>query len=103
MCTVAEKNVFWIEDVSLIETWHHAERQVLAEVCLACDLRKGDRLAAQRLCRKLKPAAPLENGTHDLLFNLTARVRDRRRRAAMPRAERPVFINEIAWSHLQLI
>src|SRR5262249_4595437 len=104
MRTVAVKDVLWIEDVSLIETGHHAERQALAGVCLARDLGKSDGFAAQRLHGKLEPAALLENGTHDLLLNLSARVRDRCPRATIAhRAEDPVFVNEITWSDLQLI
>src|SRR5262245_34636636 len=99
MRPVVENNVLWIEDVGLFETGHHAERQVLAGVGLACNVCEGDRLTAERL-HKIEPAALLENGTHDLLLNLGTCMRDRRPGPGMlHRAEDPVFVNEIAWSH----
>src|SRR5262249_52826788 len=104
MRTIGEEDVLWVEDVGLLETWRHAERQILTRVCLARDLDKGNGLCAPLRHQKFEAAAPLEDGTYDLLLNLSAGVRDRCRWAGMPhRAEDPVFVNEIAWPHLQLI
>src|SRR4029453_7247617 len=104
MRTVVEDDVLRVEEVGLVETWRHAEWQIVAEVRLPGDLGEGHGVGAALHGRKLEAAAPLEDERYDSLDNALDRMRDRCRRTRMHSwAEHTVLVAEIARASLQLV
>src|SRR5215467_5692604 len=80
---VVDEHVLGIEEADFIEARDHAERKVVAEVCLMCDVSEGRNVHPTLWHRKRKAATPLDDDPYDLVPNLLAQTRDCRSYAQM--------------------
>src|SRR5215204_223041 len=107
MRTVVEDDVLRVEEVGLVETWSHAEWQVVAEMRFPRDLGEGHGVGPALHGGKIEAAALLKDERHDFLDSSLGRVRDRCGRCGRtrlcPRAEHTVLVAEIAGASLQLV
>src|SRR4029453_4866201 len=77
MRSIVEGDILGIEEIGLIETGRHTERQIVGEVRFAGDIGEGQLVGAARHGRKLEAGAPLENDGYSSLRDPFGRMRDR--------------------------